>query len=93
MSTQVCESPARFPNVAESRVAPRAGNALQHAIGSLVRYWEGRHARAHASRAVDAMSDINVHTLKDIGAPNWMVAEASSRDDGRALRLIDLYRS
>ena len=34
-----------------------------------------------------------VDTLRDIGAPDWVLAEASQRDEKRELYLIDLYRS
>ena len=55
--------------------------------------WHDHQARAKQARAMAAFADIDTHTLRDIGAPNWVIAEASQRGDSRGLRLLDLYRS
>ena len=39
------------------------------------------------------MTDLDQHTLKDIGAPNWLIAQAAERKDAHHLYLLDLYRS
>ena len=92
MNTQVCESPASFRRAAPSpAVSPNA--LLQDPVGAIVHYWQNRRVRARQARVNDAMSNVSAHMLKDIGAPEWMVAQASTRYDGRALHLIDLFRS
>ena len=57
------------------------------------RLWQEHVERANRARAQATFADIDEHTLKDIGAPNWIIAEAAHRGDSRGLRLIDLYRS
>lgn len=92
MNTQVCESPAPFRHPAPSAAAVDGG-LVQTTVGTIVHYWHNRRVRARQARVNDAMRNVSAHMLKDIGAPEWMVAEASMRYDGRPLRLIDLFRS
>ncbi len=74
-----------------------SGSAKQgtlHAATEFVQsLWCAHRERAHLARAQSAFAEIDTHTLRDIGAPNWLIAESTSRDDARGLRLIDLYRS
>jgi hypothetical protein len=67
--------------------------ALTSAIAKFHAIWNEHVARSHQARAQAAFADIDAHTLRDIGAPNWIIAEALHRSDSRELRLIDLYRS
>ncbi|MEO7761224.1 MAG: hypothetical protein ABIS68_04850 [Casimicrobiaceae bacterium] len=69
------------------------GAAWDSIAAKLAALHQAHVARSAQARATATFSDIDQHTLRDIGAPNWLIAEASLRHDSRALRLIDLYRS
>ena len=63
------------------------------AFAKIQTLWHDHVERANQARAQAVFADIDEHTLKDIGAPNWAIAEAVHRGDSRGLRLMDLYRS
>ena len=63
------------------------------AFAKIQTLWQDHVERANHARAQAVFADIDEHTLKDIGAPNWAIAEAVHRGDSRGLRLMDLYRS
>ena len=63
------------------------------AFAKIQSLWRERVERTNQARAQAIFADIDEHTLKDIGAPNWAIAEAVHRGDSRGLRLMDLYRS
>jgi hypothetical protein len=84
-------------NTAQSAVSPSAselfGAAWNSAVAGVETLWQDHVARTRQARAMATFAEIDAHTLRDIGAPNWIVAEATMRGDSRGLRLIDLYRS
>ena len=47
-------------------------------------------AEADAPRMLDRLAGLNVHVLKDIGAPHWMVARAAGEADREHLRWVGL---
>ena len=40
-------------------------------------------------RAFESIANLDEHTLKDIGAPHWLVARAADERDARHLRWIE----
>ena len=93
MNTHVCDDTVQMDATSTPGLFPHVGNLIAGAGLTLARFWHEHQAQTNKARAFHAMNDIDAHTLKDIGAPHWMVAEAVTRGDGRCLRLIDLYRS
>jgi len=78
----------------DSPAASESSGALWNTAFVKVRsLWQDHVCRSYQARASAVFADIDMHTLRDIGAPNWIVAEATLRSDSRGLRLIDLYRS
>ena len=73
--------------------APEFGAPWSSAFAKLHSLWQDHLCRANQARAMATFADIDAHTLRDIGAPHWIVADATMRGDSRGLRLIDLYRS
>lgn len=69
------------------------GVATESPLAKLRVLWQGHIARTHRTRAGAAFAAIDSHTLRDIGAPDWILAEAALRNESRGLRLMDLYRS
>jgi hypothetical protein len=57
------------------------------AVASLRRRDEGP---AADPRAFDAIEHLDERTLKDIGAPHWLVARAAERREAQRLRWIEL---
>ena len=41
------------------------------------------------AQAFDSIADLSEHTLKDIGAPHWLVARAAARREAQHLRWIE----
>ena len=42
---------------------------------------------------IDISIDVNSRTLKDIGAPDWMIARADERHNSHTIHLLELFRS
>jgi len=64
--------------------------AARIALGSLQDAWRDYKARRHEAQAFDALAQLNEHTLKDIGAPESLLAEASDRRAVEHLRRAEM---
>jgi predicted outer membrane lipoprotein len=87
---------AALPAAASRSVTVRPAEfstAWIEAFAKIRTLWQEHVERTKKARAQAAFASIDEHTLRDIGAPNWIIAEAAHREDSRGLRLIDLYRS
>jgi uncharacterized protein YjiS (DUF1127 family) len=69
------------------RVVSEVGKALR-AAGALLALWRNHRARSRDVRAVDAMTDMNEHMLRDIGAPDRLISHAAARWDADHRRRI-----
>ena len=49
-----------------------------------------RAERVRTEREMEAVADMNDALLRDIGAPDWMVAGAAARRDAQEMRLFEL---
>jgi uncharacterized protein YjiS (DUF1127 family) len=74
------------------RVVSEVGNALR-AAGALVALWRIQKARRREARAINAMTDMNEHMLRDIGAPDRLIAHAAARRDADHRRRIAVQLS
>jgi uncharacterized protein YjiS (DUF1127 family) len=74
------------------RAVSAVGNALR-AAGALVALWRIQRARSREARAVDAMTDMNEHMLRDIGAPDRLISHAAARRDADHRRRISVQLS
>ena len=79
------------PSLTE-RVVSEVGKALR-APGAVLALWRNHRARSRDVRAVDAMTDMNEHMLRDIGAPDRLIAHAVVRRDADHRRLISVQLS
>jgi hypothetical protein len=83
------------------RTMPNATSAFLRAMLArihlrLVRAVRKQAASEHAdcdpwTSAVDAVAGLDQHTLRDIGAPAWLMAEVRHRQSLAAKRLLDLH--
>jgi len=62
----------------------------ESALARLRAAWEARLARRRQARAAAHFAGIDLHTLRDIGAPDAVIADAASRDRARERVLRDL---
>jgi hypothetical protein len=69
------------------RVVSEVGKALR-AAGALLAHWRIHRARSRDVRAVDAMTDMNEHMLRDIGAADRLISHAAARRDADHRRRI-----
>ena len=61
--------------------------SAQLAVAGLWRRDQGPELDPHA---FDSIEHLNEHTLKDIGAPHWLVARAAERREAQQLLWIEL---
>jgi uncharacterized protein YjiS (DUF1127 family) len=69
------------------RVFSEVGKAVR-AAGAVLALWRNHRARSRDVRAVDAMTDMNEHMLRDIGAPDRLISHAAARRDADHRRRI-----
>lgn len=58
----------------------------------LARIWNAYRVRRNAARMRNIAQDMEPHMLDDVGAPQWLINEASVRRDLSRLRPIDYIR-
>ena len=75
------------------RFASATGEATRAAVGAFQCAWRESSKQVVRARAMEMMADINGHTLKDIGAPEWLIAGSVERQDAHRLHLLALYYS
>ena len=64
--------------------------SMADAVRSLAAAWERHAKRRREQRELVAVAEMNELLLRDIGAPDWMVAEAAARREVDQLRLTEL---
>ena len=74
------------------RVVSEVGKALR-AAGAVLALWRIHRARSRDMRAADAITDMNEHMLRDIGAPDRLISHAAARRDADHRRLISVQLS
>ena len=74
-------------------ILARTGEATRAAVTAFKAAWYRPPAHLYQASALHAMTEIDERTLKDIGAPYWLIARSIERKDARELRLLELYRS
>jgi hypothetical protein len=52
--------------------------------------WRARAERRRREQALDAVADMNELLLRDIGAPEWMIAQANVRREVERQRLLEV---
>jgi len=69
---------------------PSSPSTAESPLARLRALWEARLDQTRRARATTLFADIDLHTLRDIGAPEWALAEAASRNRARERSLRDL---
>jgi len=63
---------------------------LRSAALAVAGFWKHDERPSVDPRAFDSIEHLNERTLKDIGAPHWLVARAAERREAQRLRWIEL---
>jgi hypothetical protein len=67
------------------RVADGLAERIAAAAGSARAAWQRLQERRREARELDAAGELNEATLRDMGAPDWLQAEANARREVRRL--------
>jgi hypothetical protein len=86
MTTSTC--PNRIPLVRP--LHEKLLDTLADGWQGLRHYWQTKVEARRQMRELDAMADMNELLLRDIGAPEWLIAEAQVRRDTELQRLFEL---
>jgi len=93
MNCQLSQSSACIQYSLPERFVASFGEASRAAIAAFQSAWRKQAVTQTQANALELMADIDEHTLRDIGAPNWLIAQAVERKDAYHLRLLELHRS
>lgn len=75
------------------RVVNATGEATRAAVVAFQSAWRDSSKHVDQARSWEMMADVNDRTLKDIGAPDWLIARSAERRHAHHLHLLELYRS
>lgn len=89
MQATTCPTTIRLSRPLHVRVMEAVGDALY----AWSEAWEAHIARRRQERETVAIADMNELLLRDIGAPEWMIAEATARREIDRQQLVELHRS
>jgi hypothetical protein len=89
MNCNEATSPVMVSRPLTERVVDEVFDALRAAEFGLAGFWKIRGALGVDEHAFESISGLDEHTLKDIGAPHWLVARATAERDARHLRWIE----
>ena len=93
MDYPLSQSSIAIPHSLPERFVAATGEATRAAVSAFQATWRQHASDADQLGAFELMADMNAHTLRDIGAPNWLIAQAVERKDAYKLHLLQLYRS
>ena len=93
MNAQICQASYVDSPWFGGRIATAATEATRAAIDTFQSVWREQSKQTDRFRAMEMMIDVNDRTLKDIGAPDWMIARANERRNAHYIHLIELFRS
>jgi len=88
MNCDQAASSLSLPRPLTERVVGEVFDALRAAQNAVAGLWKPRIAAVDKHR-FESIADLDEHTLKDIGAPHWLVAQAADERETRHLRWIE----
>jgi hypothetical protein len=66
--------------------------AALDAFNDLGTRWRARVERRRREQELDAVADMNELLLRDIGAPEWMIAQANVRREADRQRMLEMQQ-
>lgn len=88
MHTAPCPSTICLSRPLHQRLLDSAADTLR----SLRAAWARRVEERRLERELDAMADMNELLLRDIGAPEWVIARAGARREMQQQELRELHQ-
>ena len=93
MNAQLCQASYLESPWFGGRVMAATTQAAQAALATFQTVWNEQSKETDRAHAVERMINVNSRTLKDIGAPEWMIARANERHHSHTIHLLELFRS
>jgi len=90
MSANEVASPMPVSPPLTERIVTEVFAALRSVELAIAGFWMNDEDAPLGPHAFDSIEHLNEHTLKDIGAPHWLVARAAERREAQRLRWIEL---
>jgi len=87
MNTTTCPTTISLSRPLHARVLDAIGDALYAWSNA----WEERAETRRQQHRLEAIADMNELLLRDIGAPDWLVAQANMRREIERQRLFELH--
>jgi hypothetical protein len=88
MNCNEATSPLSVSPPLTERIVSEVFDALRSAQLAVAGFWKRPGVAPVDDRAFESIANLDEHTLKDIGAPHWLVARAADERDARHLRWI-----
>jgi len=88
MQSQTCPSTIHLSRPLQDRVL----DVVADAYAGLKSAWMRRQQRRRIERELTAVADMNEVLLRDIGAPEWMISQATVRREADRLRLLEVHQ-
>ncbi|HEY0859219.1 MAG TPA: hypothetical protein VGE16_19275 [Albitalea sp.] len=88
MNTACCPTTIPLTRPLHQRLLDAAADGLH----SLRREWQRHAEERRLERELDAMADMNELLLRDIGAPEWLIARAGERREMERQELRQLHQ-
>ena len=89
MNCNEATSPLSVSTPLTERIVGEVFDALHSAQVAVAGLWKKRGVANADDRVFESIADLDEHTLKDIGAPHWLVARAADERDARHMRWIE----
>lgn len=92
MNLNVAQPAIALGRTRPSRIIDGLGAAVRAALHAWRKFLRSQRKDAETAHAFDSIAHLNVHVLKDIGAPHWLISRAASRRDAEPLRWSEIER-
>ena len=90
MNANEAASPPPISQPLTVRIVTEVFAALRSVELAIAGFWTHDEAPSVDPHAFDSIEHLGERTLKDIGAPHWLVARAAERREAQQLRWIEL---
>jgi hypothetical protein len=87
MQSTTCPTTIPLSRPLHDRLLERASDAFE----TLRKAWQRHAERRRIERELDAVADMNEVLLRDIGAPEWMISQASMKRESDRQRLLEVH--
>ena len=89
MNCNEATSPLSVSPPLTQRIVGEVFDGLRAAQLAVAGVWKRRGGAPVDDRAFVSIANLDEHTLKDIGAPDWLIARAAERREAQQLRWIE----